>query len=137
MVFYGVEGAGVGNGMTVNSAISTVPFMVHVESSKVSGVMDSLALLGVMDDTQRAAVSKGSTGIIAVSSISSASEGADGIMDISMLGCEQLEILADIASGTAVFVEDRKYLDSVSKMMTVSIDGGKRKINVIITSFVK
>ncbi|HBC87923.1 MAG TPA: hypothetical protein DCZ94_13295 [Lentisphaeria bacterium] len=139
MFFYGVEGAGVGNDMKADSALRAVPFAVHVESSKKNAVVANLNVLGIIDDSQMAAILAGKVGVVAVAVLSSATEGADGDMNISMLGREQLEILADIAGNSADIssVEDRKYGDALSKKMTISIDGGSRQINVIVSSFVK
>jgi len=136
MFFYGVEGAGVGNDMTVYSALSAVPFVVHVEDSKKAGIVAKLKLLGLIDDTQEADMADGKIGIIAVTSLSNPDESSDKNYNISLLACEQLELLADIAAGEASFVEDGKYSDTSAKTFTVTLANG-RKINVVGAGFVK
>ncbi len=135
LFFYGVEGAGVGNDTSTVSALSTVPFVVHVETTKKTGVLGKLRLLGLIDDTQELAINGGKVGIVAVTALSSPDEATDGY-NISLLASEQLEILAKIASGTAGSIEGGKYSDVTVKQVMVTLDRGK-KINVMAAVFVK
>ncbi len=135
MFFYGVEGAIAGSNMTTASAFSAVPFVVHVEASNNEAVLSNLNTLGIIDDTQKSAILAGSIGVITVASLSSATEGDDGDMNISLLGREQLEILANLAAGIADS-EDFKYSDVTAKKATVTIGTG-RKINVVVSAFLK
>jgi hypothetical protein len=160
MFFYGVEGAGVGNDMSVNSALSALPLLVHVSSgdlslnslnslngstsstpstfSTPSTVLSNLNSLGIIDNTQMDAVSNGGKiGVVAVAALCNPAEGVvDGDRNISLLAREQLEVLANIAAGTPAFIEPRKYSDVTAKVLTVTLPGG-RTINVVVSAFVK
>ena len=141
MFFYGVEGSGAGNDIAVNPAFSAVPFIVHVDSSKLSTVVTNLNDLGVIDDTQAAAIlTGGKIGVVAVASISNPGEDVDGDKNIYLFACEQLEILANIASGDPAKVTPfgrAKYSDIVAKKFSVNLNGGTKSINVITSAFVK
>jgi hypothetical protein len=69
---------------------------------------------------------------------SSATEIADNDLDISLLARDQISILAELAGNTAklAVVEDRKYSDTLTKMITVILPSG-RQINIIAGCFVK
>ncbi len=136
MFFYGVEGAGIGNDTTNKSALSAVPFVVHVEGTKKPGVLTNLKSLGILDDAQKDELGADKVGIIAIASLSNPEEASDDNYNISLLACEQLELLANIAAGEAIFVEDGKYSDTLTKTFTVTLSNG-RKINVVATVFVK
>ncbi|HCE42376.1 MAG TPA: hypothetical protein DET40_02365 [Lentisphaeria bacterium] len=136
LLLYGVEGAGVGNDTTNTSALSAVPFVVHVETSQQGAVLTALNTLGIISGAQKAAIeAPGGTGIIAVTSLSDPDEGLIPV-DISLLACEQLELLAKIAAGDASFVEDKTYSGVPSKILTVTLGTG-RQINVVAAGFVK
>jgi hypothetical protein len=136
MFFYGVEGAGAGNDTSANSALSAVPFVVHVEATKRDIVAGNLNTLGIIGDTQKTAILAGNIGIVAVASLSSPDESTDGY-DISILAREQLEILAKLASGSgATDITDVKYSDVTAKQITITLDNS-RKINVVAAAFVK
>ena len=140
MLFYGVEGAGVGNDLTTTSALSAVPFMVHVESSKMEEVATNLNALGVIDNTQKDAIVAGNIGVVTVATIGNPVEGVtDGDRITSMLAREQLETLANIASnGSSVsIVADRKCGSTLTRMVKVKLNGGAREVNVIVGCFVK
>ncbi|MEI6421237.1 MAG: fibronectin type III domain-containing protein, partial [Lentisphaerota bacterium] len=135
MLFYGVEGAGVGNDMTTASAFSAAPFVVHVEASKIDTVLSNLNALGIIDDTQKDAILAGNIGVVTVASLSSATEDIDGNMNISLMGREQLETLANLAAGlTSAEVID--YSGDTMKQVTITLSNG-REINVVATVFVK
>ena len=140
MYFYGIEGAGVGNDTTANSALSAVPFVVHVNSSTgstLSTVVTNLNNLGIIDDTQKAAILAGKIGIVAVVALSNPDEAINSNYDISLLAREQLEILAKLAgnSGTSG-ITNVKYSDVTAKQITVTLANG-RKINVVAAAFIK
>ncbi len=135
MFFYGVEGAGVGNDTTTVPALSAVPFVVHVETSKKDAVLTALNALGIIDGTQKATIEGGSIGIVAVTSLNDPDEGLTPV-SISLLACEQLELLAKFAAGTAVFIEEGKYSETLTKTYTVALSSGRR-INVVAAGFVK
>ena len=135
MFFYGVEGAGVGNDTTANLALSAVPFVVHVESSKKVVVLDKLKILGIIDDMQKTDIGSGKIGIVAIASLNDPDEGGTP-SNISLAASEQLELLAKIADGDAVLVDDGKYGDVLTKLVTVTLDNA-RKINVAVAAFVK
>ncbi|MFZ2656415.1 MAG: leucine-rich repeat protein [Victivallales bacterium] len=136
LLLYGVEGTGVGNDTTTTSALSAVPFVVHVESlEKQTVVLDALNALGIIDGTQKTDIENGDIGIIAVTSLSDPGEGLTPV-DISLLACEQLELLAKLAAGDASFVEDKTYSGVASKILTVTLSSG-RQINVVVAGFVK
>ncbi len=136
MFFYGVEGAGVGNDTTTIAALSTVPFVVHVENSKLLDVLAALNALGVIDGTQKDAIRGGSVGIVAVASLNNPDEGLIPV-SISLLACEQLELLAKLAGNNGVSgAADVKYSDVASKQVTVTLASGRR-INVVSAAFVK
>ena len=138
MFFYGVEGVGVGNDMTTTSALSAVPFVVHVESTERDGVLDHLKDdLGVITLTQYNDIKSGKTGIVAVASLSNPDEATDGNYNISMLAREQLEILAKIAGGVIASSADAgTYSGLPVKKIAITLDSS-RKINVVATVFVK
>ncbi|MFZ2658132.1 MAG: hypothetical protein WAX69_24580 [Victivallales bacterium] len=135
LLLYGVEGAGVGNDATTTSALSAVPFAVRVEYSKRASVLAVLKTLGIISGAQETAINGGRIGIIAVTSLSDPDEGLTPV-DISLLACEQLELLAKLAAGDASFVEDKTYSGVASKILTVTLSSG-RQINVVVAGFVK
>ncbi len=131
MFFYGVEGVAVGNDTAADSAIRAVPFVIHVEPAKMESILSRLNTLGIVDDTQMAAILAGKTGVVTVASISR----ADGGDDISLMACEQLSVLVNLAKGSVTLLEDRKYSDTLAKMLM--IDTGSKQLNVITACFVK
>ncbi|MFZ2654319.1 MAG: hypothetical protein WAX69_05345 [Victivallales bacterium] len=135
MFFYGVEGAGAGNDTSTTSALSAVPFVVHVKTSMRDAVLAGLKTLGVIDDAQKTAIETGSIGIVAVVSLNDPEEGPTPV-SISLLACEQLELLAKLAKGDGTDVADVKYSDVAAKLVTVMLANG-RKINVVAAGFVK
>ncbi|MFZ2657051.1 MAG: leucine-rich repeat protein [Victivallales bacterium] len=135
LLLYGVEGAGVGNDTTNTSALSAVPFVVHVEATKQGDVLTALNTLGIISGAQKTDIEAGSTGIIAVTSLSDPDEGLTPV-DISLLAREQLELLANLAAGDASFVEDKIYSGVAAKILTVMLASG-RQINVVVAGFVK
>lgn len=143
MFFYGIEGAGVGNDTTANSALSAIPFVVHVDSSKLETVVTNLYTLGILDDTQKNAVliSK-RIGVVTVAAFSNPGEGAiDWDKITSLLGREQLEVLANLAAGTAsenlLAPEGNKYSDVITKKFSVDLNRATKKLNVKTSAFVK
>ncbi|MCX6984910.1 MAG: hypothetical protein NT118_09210, partial [Lentisphaerae bacterium] len=138
MFFYGVEGAGAGNDTAADSKLSAVPFVVHVASSEKLDVLANLKPLGILDDTQKAAIEGVSIGIVAVASLSNPDEAGDGDYNITLLAREQLEILAKIAgnSGISTYTTDVKYSNATAKQITITLDSG-REINVVSAVFVK
>ncbi len=141
MFFYGVEGAGAGNDMTASSALSTVPFLVHVSpGTTTSTVLANLKDLGIIDDTQYDDIdAKGKIGVVAVVASSNPGEGVELDRNISLLAREQLEILEKLAAGGAAEnpLEGKKYSDVITKKFSVDIDGGMKTINVTTSAFVK
>ncbi|MFA6292255.1 MAG: pre-peptidase C-terminal domain-containing protein, partial [Victivallales bacterium] len=137
MYFYGVEGAGVGNDTTTASALSTVPFVVHVETSRKADVLTALKSAGIIDETQELAINGDCIGIIAVASLSSPDEATDGY-NISLLAREQLEVLAILAGwdNGSTDVVGVKYSDVTAKQVTLTLSNG-RKINIVAAGFVK
>ncbi|MFA6569171.1 MAG: hypothetical protein WCS96_13245, partial [Victivallales bacterium] len=138
LFFYGVEGAGAGNDTATVSGIpvsglSPVPFIVHVEDSEKATVLGNLLDMGIVDDSTRAEIIAGKTGVIAVASLDSADAGKD----IFLSAYEQLNLLYNIANKDAsvVFVEDGKYSDVLAGKFRVTT-AGDREINVIVSSFV-
>ena len=127
MYFYGVEGASVGNDTTANSALSAVPYVVHVESSKKTEVLNKLKSLSLIDD-----IEGGKIGIVAVASLSKPDEATKGC-NISLIAREQLEILAKIAAGSGVSVD---YPGVTAKKVTITLGTG-REINVVASAFLK
>jgi hypothetical protein len=137
MLFYGVEGASVGNDTAADSALSTVPFLVHVEASKKDTVVANLNTIGIIDDTQKDAILAGNVGILAVASLSNPDEVTGGNYNISLLESEQLEILAKLANNSgATDISDITYSDVTAKRITITLADG-RNINVIASAFVK
>ena len=137
MFFYGVEGAGVGNDTSTLSALSAVPYVVHVNSSTLSTVVTNLNTLGIINDTSKAAILAGNIGIVAVTSLSSPNEATDNNYNISLLAREQLEILAKLAGNQGTSgITDVKYSEVTAKHVTITLANG-RKINVVVTGFVK
>ena len=138
MFFYGVEGVGVGNDTSTVSALSAVPFVVHVESTERDGVLDHLKDdLGVITLTQYNDIKSGKTGIVAVASLSNPDEATDGNYNISMIAREQLEILAKIAGGVIASSADAgTYSGLPVKKIAITLDS-TRKINIVATVFVK
>ena len=140
MFFYGVEGAGAGNDTTANSALSTVPFVVHVSStsSTLSTVLSNLADLGIIDDTQKNAILSGKIGVVTVAALSNPTEGvSDGDKNIALIAREELQILANLAAGNGIFFETRKYSDVITKKFSVELNGEARTLNVLTSAFVK
>jgi hypothetical protein len=138
MFFYGVEGAGVGNDMTVTSSLSAVPLVVHVAADERDVVLDNLKELGVIDSTQYDDIKvKGKIGVVAVAALRNTAEGAiDGDRNISLLAREQLEVLANIAAGAAGIVEPGKYSDVTVSVAALTLASG-RTISVVSTAFIK
>ena len=140
MFFYGVEGASVGNDIAAKSAFSAVPFVVHVDSSKLSAVVSSLNDLGIIDDAQRSAIlTGGKIGVVAVAALSNPGEPA-GDKNIYLLAREQLEVLANLADGDTLKVTyfgDQKYSDVVTKKFSVELTARPERINVLTSAFVK
>jgi hypothetical protein len=138
LFFYGVEGAGAGNDTTTDSALSTVPFVVHVDPATLQTVVSNLNTLGIIDDTQKDAILvDNKVGVVTIASLSNPGEGAvDGDKNISLLAREQLEIIANLAAGTAGSIEAQKYTDILAKQVTVTLSNG-REINVLASAFVK
>jgi hypothetical protein len=62
-------------------------------------------------------------------------ESDDGDMNISLLGREQLEILAALAAGAAD-TENFEYSGVPAKKAMITLGSG-RKINVVISAFLK
>ncbi|OGV55286.1 MAG: hypothetical protein A2X45_15440 [Lentisphaerae bacterium GWF2_50_93] len=141
MFFYGVEGAGVGNDTdkTPKSAFSAVPYVVHVSSDKRDIVLGNLKLNGIIDETQyNDIILNGKIGVVAVAAISNPVEGAvEGDCTISMLACEQLEILVGLAEGSVPTADADKYSGTLTRKGTVTLPGSDRKINVLTSAFVK
>ena len=58
-----------------------------------------------------------------------------------MLAREQLEVLANLAAGTAsenlLAPEGNKYSDVITKKFSVDLNGGMKKLNVKTSAFVK
>jgi len=136
LLLYGVEGTGVGNDTTNTSALSAVPFVVHVEATKQGDVLTALNTLGIISGAQKTDIEAGSTGIIAVTSLSDPDEGLTPV-DISLLAREQLELLAKIAGNSDVSGSiDVTYSGIASKQLTVMLASG-RQINVVVAGFVK
>ncbi len=135
ILLYGVEGAGVGNDTTATPALSAVPFVVHVETSKKGPVLTALNTLGVINGTQRSAIEGGSIGIVAVTSLSDPDEGVTPV-SISLLACEQLELLAKLAAGTGISSDAGTYSGVSARKVTISL-ANNRKINVVSAVFVK
>lgn len=140
MYFYGVEGAGVGNDTTANSALSAVPFVVHVDSTKKDEVLGHLKDLNIITQPQHDDLKDPSTkiGIVAIAALSNPTEGVvDGDSNISLLAREQLEILAKIAANS-VSVSDgpADYPGFTAKKVTLD-NNNNGEINVISSSFVK
>ncbi len=136
MFFYGVEGAGVGNDTATTPALSTVPFVAHVESNeKKAGVLAALNNIGVIGGPQKAAIETGSIGIVAVAALSVPDEGLTP-KSISLLACEQLEILVILAGWSQgdTGVTEVQYSGVTAKKITVTLSSG-RKINVIASAF--
>ena len=141
MFFYGVEGAGVGNDTTPAPALSAVPLVVHVAPGAIRGtVLDKLIEIGIIDQTQKDAILSGNKiGVVTVAALRNPIEGQnEGDRNISLLGREQLEVLADIAGNTAniAFIDGRKDSSTVSKLITITLASG-REINVIAYAFLK
>ncbi len=137
MFFYGVEGAGVGNDTSVTSALSAVPFMVHVASGNKGAVLDNLKTLGIIDDIQYDHIkNKGMIGIVSVATLSSPDDTDDVPENISLAASEQLELLAKIAAGAVGYLEAGKYSDVNTSLISVILDNG-RKINVVTAASVK
>ncbi|MCX6985659.1 MAG: hypothetical protein NT118_13060, partial [Lentisphaerae bacterium] len=137
MFFYGVEGTGVGNDTSANSALSAVPFVVHVESTKLNDVLGKLRTLEIIDDTQKTAIGGGSIGIVAIASLSRPNEATEGY-NISLLAHEQLEILAILAGwdkGTED-IADVKYSNVPARLIPITLENG-RMINVVSAVFVR
>jgi hypothetical protein len=137
MLFYGVEGAGAGNDTTANSALSAVPFTVHVDSGNRDAVLVHLKDLGIIDATQELAIQGGSVGIVAVASLNNSNEGTPpgSGYNISLLAHEQLEILAKIAGKSGTSPSDASYPGIMARKVTVTL--ANRSINVIATAFAK
>ena len=137
MFFYGVEGASVGNNMSIISAFSAVPFVVRVASDNKEFVLGKLKAQGIIDETQYKDIHENNkTGVVTVATRSSATEEIDGNMNISFLACEQLEILANLAGSSLIRADGDKYSDILTKQATLTISSG-REINVLISAFVK
>jgi fibronectin type 3 domain-containing protein len=138
MFFYGVEGAGVGNDLTVTSALSAVPFVVHVASDKQENVIANLTDLGLIDPLVAANITSGGVGVVAITAVNNPDENPlTGLYDISLFADQQLELLADVAgkSGTSGITVVNN-LDVQAKQATITLASGK-KINVIVSSFSK
>ncbi len=137
LILYGVEGSGVGNDTTTTPAFSAVPFVVHVETSRRDTVLTALNTLGVIDGTQKAAIEAGSIGIVAAATLSVPDEGLTP-KSISLLACEQLEILAILAGWNKADtgVTDVKYSQVTAKQIVITLTSGRR-INVVAAGFVK
>ena len=136
MYFYGVEGAGVGNDTTITSALSAVPFVVHVKSTERDGVLDHLKDdLDIITLTQYDDIKSGKLGIVAIAAISNPDEAADGY-NISLLAREQLEILAKLAGGTGSSADAGTYSGVPVKKVTITLDN-TREVNVVSAVFVK
>jgi hypothetical protein len=137
MFFYGVEGTGVGNDTSANSALSAVPYIVHVELGKRDEVLghlkDDLGIitLAQYDDIK----SNGKIGIVAVAALSNPDEAADGY-NISLLAREQLEIIAKLANGSGTSADAGTYSGVATRKVTVTL-GSNREINVVSAAFVK
>ena len=124
-----------GNDTTATPALSAVPFVVHVETSKKGPVLTALNTLGVINGTQRSAIEGGSIGIVAVTSLSDPDEGVTPV-SISLLACEQLELLAKLAAGTDISSDAGTYSGVSARKVTISL-ANNRKINVVSAVFVK
>ena len=137
MFFYGVEGAGVGNDTTTTSALSAVPFVLHVEETRKGGVLAKLKLLELVDESQETDIMAGRIGIVAVVSLSSPNDAAVPA-NISLTAGEQLELLSKLAgnSDDVSPLGNMKYSDVPSKLLTVILSNG-RKLNVVGAGFVK
>jgi len=81
---------------TVNKCLPLVETQNCVASSEKLNLLTNLKTLGIVDDIQKAAI-EGGSGIIAVASLSDPDEVALAPSPISLLACEQLELLANLA----------------------------------------
>jgi len=136
MFFYGVEGAGVGNDTTATSALSAVPFMVHVSTGRQAEVLANLKAIGIIDGTQESDIGSGGIGLIAIASIGDPDE-AGTPSSISLLASEQLELLAKIAGNTGNSdITDVTYSGIAAKQFSVAFEGGRR-LSVVAAGFVK
>jgi len=63
-------------------------------------VLTKLNTLGLIDDTQELAIKGGNIGMVVIASLSNPNEASDNNYSISLLACEQLEVLAKLASNT-------------------------------------
>ncbi|HBC88125.1 MAG TPA: hypothetical protein DCZ94_14335 [Lentisphaeria bacterium] len=150
MLFYGTEGAAVGNGLAaVPTAPVAVPglvaspILVRVSPASLSAVIINLQANGLIDNTLVEDIANGGIGVAVVTAVNNPDElGADFDYDISLNAQEQLELLAKIAGDDEVELNivtpERKYgNDTVAKFIDVTLGGGARKIGVAVTSFIE
>ncbi len=137
LFFYGVEGVGVGNDTTTTSALSAVPFVVHVASGQMPTVANNLWNRKIIGDSQKTDILSGKTGIIAIVALNSNTAAGDNDYNISLIALEQFDILAKFAAGTqGAVVDGTKYTDVLTRKSTITTDSG-RIINVLSTATVK
>lgn len=137
LILYGVEGAAVGNGMKAEPGLTPSPLLVRVSSDRQSDVLENLRGAGIIGDILAGNVAAGGIGVVTVTAISNPDEVSDGFYDISLLAEEQLDLLANIAGGSATFSEDRKYGDVPAKSYRVTLSGSSRELNILTSCFLK
>ncbi len=142
MFFYGVEGAGMGNvitdASTIMSALSAVPFVVHVAEGQKSAVLNHLLAQGIINATQKTLIGNGQIGMIAIAAFD-LPDDVEVPDNISLLAKEQLELLAKFAGGSqdVLPTDGGTYSDVPTMKSTFTLNGGSRKINVLSAVFVK
>ncbi|MFZ2654755.1 MAG: pre-peptidase C-terminal domain-containing protein, partial [Victivallales bacterium] len=143
LLFYGTEGAAVGNGpASAPAGLVASPLLVRVSPAKQAAVIANLKANGLIDNAVAGNVTEnGGIGVVVVAAYSNPDEtGSDFDYDISLYANEQLELLANIAGDNEVepnVTPEKKYGGTVARLVIISLDGATRRIGAAVTSFMK
>ncbi|HCE46447.1 MAG TPA: hypothetical protein DET40_23125 [Lentisphaeria bacterium] len=143
MLFYGTEGAAVGNGPAdAPPGLVANPLLLRVSPARQAAVIANLKANGLIDNAVADNVTEnGGIGVVVVTAFGNPDEtGSDLDYDISLYADEQLELLANIAGNIDVepdVTPEKKYVATVAARVIISIDGATRRISAAVSSFMK
>ena len=138
IVFYGVEGAGAGNDTTANSALSTVPLLLHVtpdaDGGSLTDILDNLVGWGMINGTKKDEILAGGLGVVAITVID-----PNNPTDLSLLPDDELSLISGFISKTTVTSSDGTtaiYSGGTPNIFTIDLYGdGTREIKIVAIAY--
>ena len=141
-IYYGSEGAAVGNANIAGNVFTSTPLLMHVSPERQDAVLGNLKSNGLIENELADKVLGGGIGVVVITAVSNPDQsGFNFDYDVSLYAQEQLELLAKLAGNTNVSASttyaERKYGDFPVKFMNVSINQNVRRITVAVGSFME